>query len=84
MSVIVDDAELTPGSSAGLTVEIADENGAAVGEVCMFVVDKAFLDVKPHPPQDLASSFDLDLEPGVLSAVSNMDSLIAGASYAAH
>ena len=81
-AVTIDDAELTPGSSAGFTVELTDEYGAPVrGEVCLFAVDKAFLDVKPHPPQDLASSFELDLKPGYLSASSNTDTLVGGAKY---
>ena len=84
VSVTVDTAELTPGSSAGFSVELLDSTGAPVaGEVAVFAVEKAFLDLKPHPPQDLASDFEVDLMPGYLPVVSNARSLVGGSTYEA-
>jgi hypothetical protein len=82
VTVSVDAAELTPGSPAGFTVKVTDADGAPVaGEVALFVVDKAFLDLKPHPAEDLVAKFALDLTPGYRSGTSNTDSMIGGSTY---
>lgn len=82
VSVAVDDADLTPGSAAGFMVSLTDDAGAAVsGEVAIFVVDQAFLDVVPHPTTDLHGSFQLDLTPGSMTTASNVDRLIGGSTY---
>jgi len=51
VTVQLDVPVLAPGSEAGLTVTLTDASGnPAAGEVAVFVVDRAFLDVAPHPP----------------------------------
>jgi uncharacterized protein YfaS (alpha-2-macroglobulin family) len=84
VDVQVDEAELTPGSEAGFTIRLTDANGDPVaGEVAVFVVDKAFLDLQPHPSVDLLESFELNLKPGSLQSQSNTDGMVGGAAYEA-
>lgn len=45
----------TPGSKAGFTVQLQNKDGTpARGEVCVFAVDRAFLNLQPHDPVHLA------------------------------
>ena len=82
VTVQLDVPVLAPGSEAGLTVTLTDASGnPAAGEVAVFVVDRAFLDVAPHPPTDLLGEFELQLRPRRLSIVSNADRMIGGAAY---
>ena len=84
VDVKVDAAVAKPGQKAGFTVALKDAAGNPVaGEVAVFVVDKAFLDVKPHPPQDVGAKLKVDLSAPYRSMVSNTDAMIGGAAYEA-
>ena len=82
VGIKVDTAITKPGQAAGFTVELKDAFGKPVsGEVAVFVVDKAFLDVKPHPSQDLNEKFKLDLQAPARKMVSNTNDMIGGKTY---
>lgn len=50
VAVTIDAAVAAPGGTAGLSVELTDGQGMAVqGEITVFVVNKAALDLTPHP-----------------------------------
>ncbi len=53
-----------PGQSVTLTVTLSDPktNAPVTGEVAIFVVDQAFLDVEPHPLLALNDSFMLNAQ----------------------
>ena len=83
VGVTVDAAIAKPGKKAGFTVTLKDAAGNPVaGEVAVFVVDKAFLDIKPHPSHDLNAKLDVDLAAGNRPMVSNTGGMLGGTRYA--
>lgn len=49
MNVELDSEILSPGSTAGFTISLEKDGIPADGEVAVFVVNKAVLDLKDHP-----------------------------------
>ena len=81
VSVQLDNHIVEPGATAGFTVTLTDANGRPVaGEVGVFAVDQAFLDLKPHPAVDLASAFALNMLDGSrFASHSSLESLASAA-----
>eukprot|EP00928_Gymnodinium_smaydae_P025374 TRINITY_DN20229_c0_g4_i1.p1 TRINITY_DN20229_c0_g4~~TRINITY_DN20229_c0_g4_i1.p1 ORF type:complete len:2105 (+),score=387.02 TRINITY_DN20229_c0_g4_i1:758-6316(+) len=59
VSLEVDQKVALPGSEQRFKISLTDASGApAKGQVCVFAVDQAMLDLKPHPPANLTSAFE--------------------------
>ena len=75
-----------PGTEAHVDISLTDADGAPVaGEVTLFAVDRAFLQLKAHPPLDLPAAFVPDLSGAPYRLASSFEQLVsaAGLSYSA-
>lgn len=85
VSISVDNAIERPGVTTGFTLNVTDSAGQpTAAEVCVFVVDTAFLDLKAHPAISLRDRFQINmLSGGDVRTSTSVENYASAAGYTA-